>query len=44
MIGHQGEMISRLQSESGARIQVAPGAVSLDGPYVVSCILVCRWV
>ena len=25
MIGHQGEMISRLQAESGARIQVAPG-------------------
>ena len=25
VIGHQGEMISRLQSESGARIQVAPG-------------------
>lgn len=25
VIGRQGEMINRLQAESGARIQVAPG-------------------
>lgn len=25
VIGRQGEMISKLQAESGARIQVAPG-------------------
>jgi len=29
VIGHQGEMISRLQAESGARIQVAPGILNM---------------
>ena len=31
VIGRQGEMINRLQAESGARIQVAPGEKSFWG-------------
>ena len=31
VIGRQGEMINRLQAESGARIQVAPGERSFWG-------------
>ncbi|XP_065917318.1 far upstream element-binding protein 3-like isoform X4 [Dysidea avara] len=31
VIGHQGEMISRLQAESGARIQVAPDGSEING-------------
>ena len=30
VIGRQGEMINRLQAESGARIQVAPGEILLE--------------
>ena len=33
VIGRQGEMINRLQAESGARIQVAPGEYSMSARF-----------